>query len=204
MSKFRKMPNGNWYFTADPHWEHANCIRFCGRPFPDVRTMNVTQIDNINSRVGENDHLVMAGDMTWGNPADVLDRINCKNIYFALGSHDPAITMHRKRFRMVEETLYLVINDQPIVVSHTPYLCWEKSHYGSWNLFGHIHSGKSPKGCEGEWDDETQLPSMSLFDQVIAQGKMMDIGVDGHDFFPWSFAEIKIIMDMKSGFLLRK
>jgi calcineurin-like phosphoesterase family protein len=48
---------------------------------------------------------------------------------------------------------------------------WEKSHYNSWHLFGHSHG---------------KLPSF---------GKSFDIGVDTNDFYPYSFDEVKKIMD---------
>jgi len=28
------------YFTADPHFNHSNIIKLCGRPFADVGKMN--------------------------------------------------------------------------------------------------------------------------------------------------------------------
>lgn len=32
------------YFTADAHFGHANIIKMCERPFPDVETMNESMI----------------------------------------------------------------------------------------------------------------------------------------------------------------
>ena len=34
------------YFTADTHFDHANIIRFCNRPFTSVDEMNEALIAN--------------------------------------------------------------------------------------------------------------------------------------------------------------
>ena len=43
------------YFTADTHFDHANIIRFCNRPFATVDEMNDTLIANWNRKVHGND-----------------------------------------------------------------------------------------------------------------------------------------------------
>lgn len=34
------------FFTSDTHFNHANIIRFCNRPFKDVNQMNEVLIEN--------------------------------------------------------------------------------------------------------------------------------------------------------------
>jgi calcineurin-like phosphoesterase family protein len=48
---------------------------------------------------------------------------------------------------------------------------WEKSHKGSWHVFGHSHQ---------------ELPPY---------GKSFDIGVEGHNYAPWSLEEIAAKME---------
>lgn len=79
----------NTFFTADTHFNHANIIQYCRRPYSSITEMNEV---------------------------------------------------------------------------------WNKSHYDSWHLFGHSHG---------------RLPAL---------GKSLDVGVDGHDFAPWSWGEIKTYM----------
>lgn len=43
------------YFIADTHFDHANIIRFCNRPFTSVEEMNETLIVNWNRKVHGND-----------------------------------------------------------------------------------------------------------------------------------------------------
>ena len=52
-------------------------------------------------------------------------------------------------------------------------IVWGKSHYNSWQLYGHSHGGLAPIG------------------------KQLDIGVDSHGYFPWSYDEIKLYMAMQ-------
>ena len=51
------------YFTADTHFDHANIIRFCNRPFATVEEMNETLITNWNRKVHANDTVFIIGDM---------------------------------------------------------------------------------------------------------------------------------------------
>jgi calcineurin-like phosphoesterase family protein len=65
------------------------------------------------------------------------------------------------------------INDQHIVVCHYAMRTWGRSHFNSWQLYGHSHG------------------------TLEGHGKQMDIGVDTNHFYPYSFDEIKRIMNKK-------
>ena len=45
------------YYIADPHFGHANVIRFSDRPFADVDEMNRCLIENWNARVEVNGYV---------------------------------------------------------------------------------------------------------------------------------------------------
>lgn len=189
-----------WHFTSDTHHNHSRIIQYSGRPFANVTEMNEAILDGINGMVRRDDHLVIAGDVAFGDPAPFFRRINCDNIYVVIGSHDPMIdykTSHKIKY--ICDAMFLELNGQQMVITHCPHLCWDKSHYGSWNLFGHLHSGTSDKGDRGE--DEK---GNSLFSQVINHAKMLDIGVDGHAFMPWTFEQLKEVLDRKPGFLVKR
>ena len=61
------------FFTSDTHFNHANIIKFCNRPFKDVEQMNETLIANWNRTVGIDDTVFHLDDynisslhnMTW-------------------------------------------------------------------------------------------------------------------------------------------
>ena len=46
--------NQKLFFTSDPHFGHNNILRFCHRPFQDMKHMCQSLIDNWNSVVGNN------------------------------------------------------------------------------------------------------------------------------------------------------
>jgi calcineurin-like phosphoesterase family protein len=52
----------NTYFTADPHFHHANIIKYCGRPFKDIKEHDEMLIVNWNSVVMPDDVIYIVGD----------------------------------------------------------------------------------------------------------------------------------------------
>ena len=78
------------FFTSDTHFNHANIIRFCNRPFKDVEQMNEVMIANWNNVIGKDDTVFHLGDFCLGGAAEwtkILDRLNGK-IYLIMGNHD--------------------------------------------------------------------------------------------------------------------
>jgi len=153
-----------YFWTADEHYGHEKIIDYCERPFSDVKEMNETLVFNHNSLVGCNDIVVHAGDFCWARSykqaVKYIKRLNGNHI-FIKGSHDSwlpdsAKYMWRK-----------VIEGKLIVVCHYAMRRWERSHFGSWQLYGHSHGLLEP------WTNQ------------------VDIGVDGWNFYPVSFNELK-------------
>jgi calcineurin-like phosphoesterase family protein len=62
---------------------------------------------------------------------------------------------------------------QVIVLCHYPFAVWDRKHYGAWHLHGHSHMR-----YEGE-------------------GKVLDVGVDSHDFYPISLDKVVSYMKQK-------
>lgn len=78
------------FFTSDTHFNHANIIRFCNRPFKDVNQMNEVLIENWNRVISPGDTVFHFGDFCLGGSLEwtnVLDRLNGK-IHLILGNHD--------------------------------------------------------------------------------------------------------------------
>lgn len=155
-----------FWFTADEHYGHANIIDYCSRPFDDVEEMDNTIIDRHNSVVLSNDIVIHAGDFTLAKKEIAEKYIMCLNgkHVFLQGSHD----------RFLPENALMIwekeIEGQQVVVCHYAMRTWRKSHYNSWQLFGHSHGSLEPIG------------------------KQWDIGVDKNNFYPLSFEQIKEIM----------
>ena len=157
-----------YWFTADEHYGHKNIIKYCDRPFHTIKEMDDVIISNFNSVVGKNDTTIHAGDFCWCNnikdASEYIKRLHGNHV-FIKGSHD---------HWMPNSAKYIwrkTIEGQFIMVCHYAMRTWERSHYNSWQLFGHSHGRLEPVG------------------------KQHDIGVDNNDFEPVSFEELRLIMD---------
>ena len=176
----------NLYFTADSHFNHANIIKFCNRPFNNVEQMNETLIDNWNQVVGKDDIVFHLGDFCLGGAAEwtkLLDRLNGK-IYLILGNHDLKNIRQGfiQRFEHVALQMFITVDKQKMYLSHYPFLCFEGGYKDVWQLFGHVHTRKNNTGIDAE---RLQYLYPTQY----------DVGVDNNDFMPVSFEEVKAIID---------
>jgi calcineurin-like phosphoesterase family protein len=158
------------FFTADTHFNHANIIHFCGRPFADTTEMNAALIEKWNARIGRTDLVYHLGDFAWGNWEPILEQLN-GDITLIRGGHDrSAARKSVSRFLRIADLIDINLEGYPVVLCHYCLRVWNRSHFDSWHLFGHSHG---------------RLPAL---------GKSLDVGVDGHDFAPWSWEEVKAYM----------
>jgi len=168
------------WFTSDTHWYHTNIIRYCGRPFKNVDEMNHTMIDNWNNVVRPNDTVYHLGDLGMIKSVDtlytLLNRLNGKK-FLIKGSHDQTYDkicypFDNNNIISITPMHTIPAHDQanvshvPITLCHYCLRTWPKSHFNSWHLYGHSHNRLPP------------------------EGKSLDVGVDGHNFTPWSLAEV--------------
>ncbi len=176
------------FFTSDTHFGHAHIIKFCDRPFKDVQQMDEVLINNWNSVVGEDDIVFHLGDFCLGGAMEwnrILDRLNGR-IYLVLGNHD-----HRnlrqslvQRFEEVHQQMLITVGKQKIYLNHFPFLCYDGSYNGAWQLFGHVHTSQNTKGIDAP----------RLYMVIPTQ---YDVGVDNNDFTPVSYAKVKEIIMRK-------
>ena len=128
-----------YFFTADEHYGHANIIKYCNRPFKNVKEMNQVLIERHNEIVEEGDTVIHAGDFTFRNPGLYVDQLSGHHV-FLRGSHDK--WMDKSYHEIWEKT----IEGQKIVVCHYPMRTWAASHYNSWQLHGHSHGQLKSQG----------------------------------------------------------
>lgn len=168
------------FFTADEHYGHANIIKFCNRPFENDREMDEDIMAEHNEVVGPGDTVIHGGDVSWrsvNRTIEIVKRLNGKHIMIK-GSHDRVMEKIAKKqpdlFEYVGYIYELMVhNKYHIIICHYNMRTWPRSHYNSWQLYGHSHGRLEPVG------------------------KQHDIGVDSNDFRPVSFDQLKDIMDTK-------
>ena len=173
------------FFTSDTHFNHANIIRFCNRPFKNVEEMNESIVANWNEVVGMDDTVFHLGDFCLGGAAEwtrFLDRLNGK-IYLILGNHD--LKNIRQgflgRFEHVAMQMRIEIGKRKIYLCHYPFLCFEGGYKDVWQLFGHVHTRKSNTGI-----DAGRLQYL--------YPTQYDVGVDNNGFRPVTYEQVRKII----------
>ena len=234
----------NTFFISDTHFGHENIMKYCRRDkfmtpeeieslnasdrgeidqrkvriSPEsIERMNRAMIDNINAVVGEKDVLYHIGDVFWGHDVDfarkIREQIKCRTIHHIWGNHDePEVA---SLFASSEKYAEVIVEHQKIFLCHYPMRAWDKSHKGTWCLYGHVH-GKT-------WDEDKyglskgdraaltakflqtlQFCAIPEHEKNVLADKLaqdvadhnnymltLDVGVDTHDYRPWSMDELR-------------
>ena len=177
----------SFLITADEHYGHDKIRIHCSRPFESVRDMNEAIIAKHNAKVPNSEGFltIHVGDMFWhtmtkDEAMNILKRLHGRHA-FLFGNHDELIEKYKEIFATKFDfikgenkaggAMILHYNKHKITLNHFAQRVWEASHKGSWMLYGHSHN---------------ELP-------VI--GKSFDVGVDGHNFEPWTLEEIEAKME---------
>lgn len=190
-------PGQKLFFTSDTHYSHSNICRGTTRwndaenltrDFDTLEKMNSTLVNNINEVVGQDDILIHLGDWSFGGfemIQEFRDRIICKNIHLIYGNHDHHIRRNKGGiqdiFSSTQDYLHLdlripngkEVEKMTLVCMHYPIASWDGMNDGVIHLHGHVH-----------------LPPHLR----IAEGKAMDVGVDGNNLKPITFQEIRSLM----------
>lgn len=167
----------NTWFTSDWHLSHKNIIKYSRRPFNSVDHMDQTIIQNYNNRVDADDDVYFLGDFCFHRykAEEFLNMLTGK-IHFILGNHDTGIKHLLQTYgESVSEIKVLRYNDVSITLCHYPMQTFNKSHFNSWQLYGHHHRDTS---------------------QQMA-GKRMNIGVDVHEFQPVNINKVRRFMEKR-------
>lgn len=164
----------NIWFTGDTHFGHTNVIKHSKRPFSSVEDHDAALIHNWNSLVQRCDAVYHVGDFAWHHPSLYRKRLNGQ-IHLIKGNHDRIKAEHQDLFASISDIKKVKIDQQIIYLCHYAMRVWNRSHYGSWHLYGHSHGSLA--------DD----PNSNSF----------DIGVDCHNYYPVHFDGVKDIMSRK-------
>ena len=154
------------FFTADQHFGHTNIIEYCKRPFKDVNEMDEMLIKFWNDVVKPTDTVFVLGDFAFKHHEKYKARLNGM-IFLMDGSHDSYD--EKVKLTVVKQKRYFPDNPEyrDTTLCHYALRTWEKSHYGSWALFGHSHGMLEP------------------------YGKSFDVGVDaGWNYYPVSIQQV--------------
>ena len=122
------------WFISDTHFDHANIIGFCARPFFDVNEMNEILVSNWNNTIKKDDQVYFLGDMAFGRGSRSknfwLPHLNGK-IEFILGDNDKETdnTIPSKKLEYKGHKFLLI---------HEPHK--RASDWDGWIIHGHTHN----------------------------------------------------------------
>ncbi|MFX1258719.1 MAG: metallophosphoesterase [Promethearchaeota archaeon] len=164
------------WFTADFHLSHKNIIKYCNRPFDGVEEMNNVILRNLKNMVKPGDTLYFLGDLTFDSEVARIffEKFKKIQIHFIIGNHDSqkVIKLATDFCASVSQIKDIKIEGQAITLCHYAMRVWNRSHFNSWQLYGHSHGRVEPIG------------------------KQYDVGVDNNNFLPVSFD--MLVKTMKS------
>ena len=153
------------WFISDTHFNHGNVIKYCNRPFASVDEMNERIVENWNGCVARHDRIYIIGDFAFSRHLDFINRLNGQK-HLILGNHDSMTSAVEARFCSVSQMKEIKVGGRRIVMCHFPLRTWNDSQFGSILLFGHTHG------------------------RCVTENLSFDVGVDTHDFKPYSEEEI--------------
>ena len=179
------------WFIADTHFDNSNIIKYSHRPFKDANDMNNQLIARWNEKISPNDLVYHLGDVSFSGPkrtAEFIKQLHGKK-FLIKGNHDKLKNKdyYDFGFHWVGDYKKITVNGQKIILSHYAMRAWDSSHHGSWMLYGHSHGNLRDHFYYNEIDQ-----------QYYPIQRTMDVGVDKHNFYPYSFDEINEIMKTQS------
>lgn len=159
-------------------------IKLGNRPFKILKEMNNTIIQNILKVLKPGDELYFIGDLAYSPQAykNFFTQLpNNIKFHWILGNHDKKQWHQYKHYcTSIGDTKETYIGNKiPVYMNHYPHLTWNKSHYGSFMLYGHHHIGSH--GTD-------KLDNLTY-------GKILNVNIEMNNYQPWS--EIDIIKYME-------
>jgi calcineurin-like phosphoesterase family protein len=182
-----KFTGDGLFFTSDTHFNHANILRFCNRPWESIEEHDQALIENWNSVIGPDDTVFHLGDFVFGGfPKwkEIVEQLN-GHIYLIRGNHDDK-QMTAGIQTLFEDCLYqarILVDGKTVYLNHFPFLCFghgdPKIYKDSYSiqLFGHIHSGPNSTSAD-------------VSRSSILYPTQYDVGVDNNNYCPISWKEV--------------
>ena len=178
------------YFISDLHFGHKNCLAFDNRPFVDIEKHDQTIIENWNNVVGIDDDVYILGDISWHNATKTIEIFKELNgcIHLIKGNHDVKLLRNKdiqKLFVEITDYKELDLGDNKIVIlSHYPIPCFNKHYYGSYHLYGHVHTSF-------EWNMMENI-KRQMVELYMKPCNMWNVGamIDYMDYTPRTLEEI--------------
>jgi len=162
------------FFTADTHGNHLLMAKECG--LKTVEEYNTFTFSKWNKQVRKKDEVWHLGDFCFGNHDEVKkyrSQLNGK-IHLILGNHDYTNKIYNIKglFESINDLKEIKIKNNSVILCHYAMRVWSKSHYNSWQLYGHSHG------------------------KLSGIGKQFDVGLANNNFILFNENDIVNIMNI--------
>ena len=167
------------FYTSDLHFGHGNVIKYESRPFSSVEEMDDVLIERWNKKVKKGDEVYILGDFGFINGErtnEILKRLNGRK-YLVKGNHDYYFLKDKNfnldSFEWIKDYACIKDDGKILCMFHYPIAVWDRKHYGSIHLYGHVHSNTT-----------TEHPLTLVLENAY------NVGCDVHNFEPVTLEEI--------------
>jgi calcineurin-like phosphoesterase family protein len=164
------------WVLSDHHFSHKNIIKFENRPFDSVEQMNEFMIQAHNDIVASDDIVYFLGDVSFNQKIAVnqVNALNGKKVLITGNHDDLRNTAFVDAFDEVHTYLRHKLFGHEVVMFHYPIAEWDKMHYGSIHLHGHVH-GK----------------------EMGIKGRIYDVWAGGNNYTPYNMEELLMQVSQK-------
>ena len=179
----------NRYFIADPHFGHANVIKFDQRGFDSVEEMDKVMKERWNNTVKEDDEVYILGDISFlpsSETEELIKSLNGEKILI-MGNHDSKFLKNpriKEQFKLITSYRELYFDNKLLVLCHYPIPCFKNHLHGAYHFYGHVHNT-----FEYEIMEDLKL---AMEDEQGKELRMYNVGcmLPHMDFTPRTFEEI--------------
>lgn len=182
----------NTWFTSDWHNGHEK-MALLGRKFSTVEEHDKTILNGILETVKPGDNLYFLGDAFWKYTSQQVAEFmtilkkHKINLHWIIGNHDKMSWTKYGVVKWVGQIKDITIEKQPLTLCHYPLLVYNRSHYSSVNLYGHIHIGDAT--------DKKMKSISSIMTPLL--GKSLNVNVEMYNYKPISFEQVMELVKHK-------
>ena len=132
------------YYLGDTHFGDERVMKLANRPYFSTEEMNKAIAQKWNERVCDKDTVYVLGDFAIDDTsAQIVSELNGKKILL-LGNHDEVLSLTTlRKFACVKTIMTIEDNGRSVCLCHYPLLSYDRSVYGGYHVFGHIHNNKN-------------------------------------------------------------
>lgn len=134
------------YYIGDTHFGDKRVMELAGRPYFSTEEMDSDIMRKWNQRVKDSDTICILGDFAFNDvSAQIVEKLHGKKMLL-FGNHDEVLsieTLHKFDFVKTIDTIE--DSGRSVCLCHYPLLSYNRSVYGGYHVFGHIHNNTNDK-----------------------------------------------------------